>query len=306
MDGTDKPVVSVWHEGELLIQQRAGVRHQADDLTGMYKRDVPAGMAGFLTQQQFAVLSAEDANHRVWANLIAGTPGMIDVRDVNTVALVPSNIETKLPVHDIAADAKVGLLAIDFARRIRVRVNGEALFEPDGSIDIRIAQLYGNCSQYIQKRVLDCQGVSAVNGHVNSSAILSESQQQFVSRADTFFLASRHPQHGADASHRGGKPGFVFATSPTQISFPDYSGNNMFNTLGNIAVNPAVGLLFVNFETGDTLQVSGRASVDWDPARAAQFPNAHRVIDIEVNAARETIAATSLRYRFIGYSPTLG
>ena len=80
----------------------------------------------------------------------------------------------------------------------------------------------------------------------------------------------------------------------------------MFNSLGNIAVSPGVGLLFLDFESGRTLQLSGRATVDWDPQRAAQFDIANRVIDVDIDEVRDTDHATGLRYRFIGYSPTLG
>ena len=201
----------------------------------------------------------------------------------------------------------VGMIAIDFSRRIRVRLNGEARVEPDDSVVIAIEQLYGNCSQYIQKRVIDDVLTVRPNAKVTASTELSESQRQMIERSDTFFLASRHPELGADASHRGGRPGFVRVVSPSRLSFPDYSGNNMFNTLGNIAVNPAVGLLFVDFESGRTLQVSGRATVDWDRVRSSQLDDkAQRVTDVEIDEVREVEHATSLRYRFIGYSPTLG
>lgn len=301
-----KPMTGTWHEGELEVQRRAGVRDQADQLTGMYQREIPAGMAGFLAHQQFAVLSTIDTNQRVWASLIAGLPGMIEVRGLNSLALVPTKIETKLPLDDIQADAKVGLIAIDFARRIRVRVNGNARLDPDGSVVISIDQLYGNCSQYIQKRAIEGASPIAADRNLSVTNMLSESQRAMIERADTFFIASRHPELGADASHRGGNPGFVQVVSPTRISFPDYSGNNMFNNLGNLTVNPAVGLL-VDFESGRALQISGRATVDWDPARSSRLDEkAQRVIDVDIEEVRDLEHSTSLRYRFIGYSPTLG
>jgi len=273
----------------------------------MYKRQIPAAMAGFLSHQQFAVLSSADKDGRVWASLVAGAPGMIAVRGSNTIALVRANVGTELPLSDVLANPQVGLIAIDFSRRIRVRVNGHASVDPDGSLTIAVDQLYGNCSQYIQKRIVEGASDQSANFSVMPGEMLSDSQRELIERADTFFIASRHPELGADASHRGGKPGFVQVTSPTTLSFPDYSGNNMFNTLGNLAVNPAVGLLFVDFASGRTLQVSGRAAVDWDRGRTTQVDDkAQRVIDVEIHAVREVEHAMSLRYRFIGYSPTLG
>jgi len=304
MSSGSKTAASVWHEGELQVQERAGVRREAEFLSGMYKSEVPGAMAAFLSQQQFAVLSTRDGDGGAWASLVAGSPGMIQVTAPDSIALIAADIQTELPLSHITADPKVGLIAIDFSRRIRVRVNGEARNLPEGNVQVKIAQLYGNCSQYIQKRCVD--GTAPVTApQLTAGGQLSEAQQDFIRRADTFFLASRHPELGADASHRGGKPGFVTA-SATRISFPDYPGNNMFNTLGNITVNPAVGLLFVDFESGRTLQVSGRATVDWDRERASHLDLAQRIVDVDVEAVRDTEHATGLHYRFIGYSPTLG
>jgi hypothetical protein len=60
---------------------------------------------------------------------------------------------------------------------------------------------------------------------------------------------------------------------------PDYNGNSIFNTLGNIQVNPNAGLLFIDFESGRTLQISGVAPIDWDPTRTGSFLGAERVFD---------------------------
>ncbi len=295
---------SVWHEGEKLVQARAGVRAQAEELTGMYRHAVEPGMVGFLAQQPFAVLSTTDASGRVWASAVIGARGMIEVPDPTTIVLARSKIETQLPLSDIAAHTQIGMIAIDLTRRIRVRINGNANVDANGSVRIAIRQLYGNCSQYIQRRTVTEEAAPEPQHEETSETdSLSDSQAQMISRADTFYLASAHPAHGADASHRGGAPGFVRVVSETRLSFPDYAGNNMFNTLGNIAVNPAVGLLFVDFESGTTLQITGRASVDWDESRAAEFVGAKRVIDVEVQGVRETKSATSLRYRFESYSP---
>ena len=105
-------------------------------------------------------------------------------------------------------------------------------------------------------------------------AVLSPAQQERIAAADTFFIASAHPTRGADASHRGGGPGFVHVLGPDRLRFPDYPGNNMFNTLGNLRVDPRAGLVFPDFAGGGTLQLTGRATVRWDegaPAAAVDF-----------------------------------
>jgi len=296
----------VWHEGELEVQQLAGVRREADDLAGMYRRAVEPGMVGFLAQQRFAVATTVDQQARTWTSLIAGEPGMLAIPDPTVVKVNAARIESALPLDNLAKNSKLGMLVIDFARRIRVRINGEAEAQPDGSVLLSIRQLYGNCAQYIQRRTVIATATpqpekqAAITGDE-----LTQDQADLIRKSDTFFLGSVHAESGADASHRGGLPGFVQVHDSKNISFPDYSGNNMFNTLGNVAINPSVGLLFFDFESGRALALTGKATVDWADARARELPAAKRVIDVEVEEVRDTPAATSLRYRFEAFSPFL-
>jgi len=92
-----------------------------------------------------------------------------------------------------------------------------------------------------------------------------------VQSADTFFLGTTHPEYGNDASHRGGPAGFVPADTRT-VRWSDFPGNNMFNSLGNLAVDPATALLFIDFATGRAIQLSGTAAVQWlEDERSVQF-----------------------------------
>lgn len=89
-----------------------------------------------------------------------------------------------------------------------------------------------------------------------------------------------------DASHWGGNPGFV-QVSGDRLRWPDYRGNAMFNTLGNLESYPRAGLLFPDFETGATLQLTGRASIDWDSAHAAASPGAERIVEFIIDEVVE-------------------
>jgi predicted pyridoxine 5'-phosphate oxidase superfamily flavin-nucleotide-binding protein len=112
-----------------------------------------------------------------------------------------------------------------------------------------------------------------------------------------------HAEAGLDCSHRGGNPGFVRATGPDTITFPDYAGNNMFQTLGNLELDSRAGLLFIDFETGSTLQLTGRATVHWDKERLTSWPGAQRVIEFQLERIQETAQALPLRWRLLDYSP---
>jgi hypothetical protein len=126
-----------------------------------------------------------------------------------------------------------------------------------------------------------------------------------LERADTLFIATVHPEAGNDVSHRGGRPGFVCVEDEKSLLFPDYRGNNMFNTLGNIELNPQTGLLFPDFESGSALQLSGNARVLWDDPRMKQFEGAQRLVEFDLERVIELPEATLLRFKFQSYSPFL-
>lgn len=111
---------------------------------------------------------------------------------------------------------------------------------------------------------------------------LTEGDVAFVEGARMFFLATADADGAPDCSFKGGVPGFIRAVDPTMLAFPDYDGNGMFRSMGNIAVNPKVGLLFLDFETGWRMRVNGTATLHDDPAELARFEGAQLVVRVAV------------------------
>ena len=112
--------------------------------------------------------------------------------------------------------------------------------------------------------------------------------------ADTFFIASTGGEYGVDVSHRGGPPGFVGVEGAT-LTVPDYQGNRYFNTLGNLMLDPRAALLVVGFDSGDVLELRGRAEIVWDPQPSA----AGGVMAARSESARATIStlpSSSVRF----------
>lgn len=252
----------MYHQGEIEAQQRAGVRDLAERVAGIIGEDIPPKAAAFLAARSFVVVATRGADGAVRAALLTGDRGFASVLGDQTLELRPAAGHVGTVLADVEATGLIGLLAIDFSTRRRMRANGRATVR-DGVIVIDTTEVYSNCPQYINQRS-DALPVLVATG--SEGLVLTKTQRELVDRADTFFIASAHPEQGADASHRGGAPGFVHA-EPTRITWPDYSGNNMFNTLGNLLVEPRCGLLFVDFETGVSLRVEGSASVAWEGER---------------------------------------
>jgi len=252
-----------FHEGELSVQRRAGVDAEAARLSGMVApASISRGVSAFLAERRFAVLSARDVHGRLWAAPLAGSPGFLDGSGSRLV--VHAKPATGDALAALPDGQLVGLLAIEFAIRRRFRVNG-TLTKVADDLEIAVDQAFGNCPQYTHPRQLP--PTSAEASTVPQIAdMLDEADKVMIAQADTFFLATIHPDRGADASHRGGPAGFV-RVEGGQLWWPDYPGNNMFNSFGNLAVDPTAALLFVDFASGRTLQVSGTATIEWDGAK---------------------------------------
>jgi uncharacterized protein len=259
-----RPSRGTYHSGELEIQRRMGVHEDAARLERIVSRTLSPHVASFLVEQQSAVAASVDAEGAVWASLLSGPRGFLSVVDDELVLIEPQPAPREPLRSNLLARPELGVLAMDFGARRRFRLNGRALLDGE-RVFLSIHQAYGNCPRYIRAREVRPAVGKAVLGE--PAPELTAVQQDWIGGADCFFVASFHPEAGADASHRGGPSGFVEVRDRRTLRFSDYPGNNMFNTLGNIAAQPRVGLLFLDFETGGMLQLTGRAVLEWPPAR---------------------------------------
>ena len=294
-----------FHAGELAVQERAGTRAGAAKIGHGIRAGIGDPMSEFLAAQPMAVASSLAPDGRVWASLLSGPPGFLRSTEERFLDVAARPARGDPLESAFLPDAAVGLMSIDFWSRRRVRVNGTVETAEGGAFRLRVAQAYGNCPRYIQQRRLcpgDPRPPSGGAGVCHSAGLFS-AQQSWIAAADTFFIATFHPRCGADASHRGGNPGFVRVTGPTELLIPDYAGNTMFNTLGNVALHPNAGLLFVDFERGSTLQLTGLAEILWDDRRAAAFVGAERLLSFAIDQVVEIEAATTLRWSLEERSP---
>jgi len=296
-----------YHPGERAVQERAGVSAVAARIGNSVHAALPPVARAFLEQQQLAVLAAADARGRPWASALTGAPGFLRVVDERTVRVAaPHQPASEAPV---TSGDPAGLVVPDFATRRRLRVNGRMERASDRAILIRAEQVYANCPKYIQRRTLNpTRLVPAASPRVGArAATLTEAQREWIRRADTFFIATLNPGEGADASHRGGMPGFV-SVAGDRLTWADYAGNNMFNTLGNITVHPYAGLLFPDFVTGATLHLTGLAALHWKTAGAESPPDAGaaatgRLVELVVEEVVEMRDAWPVSGGAVEYSP---
>lgn len=253
-----------FHEGEIAVQERAGLRAEANRLVGMLAPAVlNAGIQRFLAAQTFVAFSARDADGRLWVTGLTGPAGFVEVAGLTSLK-VAGGPEADGPLGELAAGQPFGMLSIDLLRRRRLRINGDIAAIDGAGLTLEIDQAYGNCPQYIQQRALAPRASASTDaGTVRHDTVLDDADVALIRRSDTLFLGTTHPERGNDASHRGGPAGFVRVEDGTHLWWPDYPGNNMFNSFGNLQVDPTAALVFIDFVTGETVHLSGTAELQW-------------------------------------------
>ncbi|MEV6276057.1 pyridoxamine 5'-phosphate oxidase family protein [Nocardia sp. NPDC051832] len=250
-----------FHSGELAVQERMGQAHIAQRVGRMIQAEIPAVAADFLAEQPMVVLGAADAAGRLWASQPVGPPGFVQVVDAETVTVAAGFAPGDPLRAALNEPARIGMIALQPRRRRRMRLNGRA--EPvAGGLRIAADQVYSNCPKYISRRQIE--SYRPQDSPPRRGTELDAAQQAAIAAADTFFVASADADGNADASHRGGNPGFLQVLSPTRLRWPDYQGNSMFMTLGNLAVNPRCGVLIPDWATGGALQLTGTAELNWE------------------------------------------
>jgi predicted pyridoxine 5'-phosphate oxidase superfamily flavin-nucleotide-binding protein len=134
---------------------------------------------------------------------------------------------------------------------------------------------------------------------VHVTPTLGASERSFIERSDSFFLATADDRGRPACSYKGGDPGFVHVLDDRTIAFPVYDGNGMYLSAGNLAVNPEVGLLFVDLERGHRLRLSGRAALVRDPELVGLWPEAQMAVRVEVREAFPNCPRYVHRYRLV-------
>jgi predicted pyridoxine 5'-phosphate oxidase superfamily flavin-nucleotide-binding protein len=278
-----------WHAGEQTLQAEAGVAPRLAEAGPRLLRDqMPEQHRLFFAELPLLFTGILDGEGQPWASLLSGPPGF---------AASPAPRELHIAARPLAGDpaaaswqeegAPVGLLGLQAETGRRNRLNGWIESPTRDGFTVRVGQSFGNCPRYIHPR----QAVhepSPGDAQVFASDTLDDAAARIVAQADTFFIASAHPDaaraedaaQGVDLSHRGGPAGFVRLQADGSLIAPDYAGNFFFNTLGNLRLQPRCGLLFLDFERGERLHLACRAQLL--PPDARQWPQAQRLLRFEI------------------------
>lgn len=296
-----------YHEGELAVQRRANETEIAQINGTAIDETIMAGALRFISQQPMAIVGSMDSRGQVWASTLTGTPGFIRAVDVSTLVVdlsKPTTAEDDPLWTNLVVNPNVGMLIIELGSRRRLRINGLARIISNQVI-IDVERAYPNCPRYIQRRGWKIADDGTVKDTIPRSfgKELNQTQQTVIANADTLFVASAHTKHGVDASHRGGHPGFIKIINNRLLRIPDFSGNSMFNTLGNFDCYPHAGLVLIDFENGRSLQLTGHPKILWDlDDPQGETGGSQRFWEFEITAWQESTVAHPIVWEYLDAS----
>ncbi|RZL37100.1 MAG: flavin-nucleotide-binding protein [Rubrivivax sp.] len=295
-----------FHPGEVAVQARLGVAERMAEIGSRVVRDhMPEQHQQFYEQLPLMFAGSVDPAGRPWATVLVGKPGFVQAPDAWHLTFDAAPIPGDPAVAGLTVGAPLGLLGIELHTRRRNRVNGQLQAAGPDGLRLRVQQAVGNCPQYIQGREFAwVRGAADTRPRAVERVLqLDGGTAAFIAAADTLFVATHSAGVGADVSHRGGPAGFVRLEGDRQLLVPDYSGNRMFMTLGNLQLDGRAGLLFIDFERGDLLTLTGRAEIVWGGPELATLPGAERAWRFHLDEGWWLRDALPLRWKFRDWAP---
>ena len=299
----------IFHDGQLAVQRITGEEEIAKMRIPMIESSLHPRSIPFIEHQILAFCGSEDNNRDIWLSLIVGERGFINAPSIHELRFDLSKVKSNLDdifFKNIKDKPTVGLLFHEAVRRARYRAWGVASEDGDQlSFEIRMG--YPSCPKHIQREMIEIPEESkARSSSYESGTTLGDLEKDWILNAHTFYIATQTKKGDIEASHRGGDPGFIEIQNNGLIRVPDYLGNSMFSTLGNIYENPKAALLFVDYEKGETLQLTGKAELQFDQNSKSDFYRSGetgRFWTFETKKWVRTISHHKLLTKFVDFSP---
>jgi len=300
-----------FHEGEVALQCEVGVAERLARVgSQVIRSSMPEQHREFVALLPFIVVGSVDERGQPSASLLGAPPGFLssphpERLQIEALPMLGSALDRNLRIG-----APLGLLGIQPHMRRRNRLNGWVSDRSERGFSVTVQQSFGNCPKYIHPRRAVYVGPPSTSETCIVRA-LDERMRTLVASADTFYLASAHPQalqpgtrsQGVDVSHRGGPKGFIHFVDEGTFIVPDFRGNNFFNTLGNLHLHAVAGLLFVDPANGDLLELEATTEVGMGSHPSAGPDTTGRILRFEVHLARYFRGASPVRFEPIASDP---
>ncbi|KAK7409006.1 hypothetical protein QQX98_008825 [Neonectria punicea] len=316
-------LISDFHEGERAMHQLLKVpRHENPTAPGL-----PMRYAMRVMQSSLVALGTLDDAGRPWTTVWGGDRGFarpvaegvlalnsaVDTRHdpVFKALWVGADVEDGTVVQTGAGDGKaMAGLSVDLETRDRVKLIGKMIAgsATGGGKEVQMAMAVtgslGNCPKYLNKKDVVLNEMKPEL--VSESLPLPREALDLIGKADMFFLSSTNGEE-MDTNYRGGSPGFVRVVrneeDGLELVYPEFSGNRLYQTLGNFKVNPLVGMMIPDFDTADVLYLTGSASILVGEEASSLLARTQLAVKISVTAASYVKCGLPFRGSVLEYSP---
>ncbi|TQN69128.1 hypothetical protein CSHISOI_06335 [Colletotrichum shisoi] len=301
-----------FHAGELALHNLLKVPRQSNPTAA----GLPPSYGARIAASPLLAFGTLDRHNRPWTTLWGGEAGGVARPIAEDVLSVRSRVDVVddpvlSALWDVDEEPGEGVkdgevvqpglrgdggrlvagLGIDLRTRDRVKFAGRlvagAVNGGEVQVAVKVEESLGNCPKYLNKKDVEARA-SIEKGRVERGLPLDEGALGLVERADMVFLTSGH-EESMDTNHRGGPRGFVRVArndvGGVEIVYPEFSGNRLYQTLGNLKVNPLIGIAIPDFETSDVLYLTGSASILFGRDAAAHLPHTKLAVKITVAAA---------------------
>ncbi|GAM84345.1 hypothetical protein ANO11243_023390 [Dothideomycetidae sp. 11243] len=300
-----------WHEGEKKIREKLHIP-EFDPITMPMLSPQAANM---LMRAPLLAIGTVDDKGMPWTTVWGGDKGFSRAMGNNIMGVRTPVAVTLDPVVEIlvgtSADGEivreqgkgrlVSGLSIDLETRKRVKLAGRMMAGALDSADddreipqgvlqlvVKIDESLGNCPKYLNKKTI--VPAPTKPSLMSDSLPLTDECVELIQKSDLFFMSTSHSEYDMDTNHRGGLPGFVRVVPSeggrTQFVYPEYSGNRMYQSLGNMMVNPRAGFCFPDFETGDCLYVTGTTEILIGQDAARVIAKSNLAVQVTITATR--------------------
>ncbi|KAF2242216.1 hypothetical protein BU26DRAFT_524404 [Trematosphaeria pertusa] len=270
-----------------------------------------------LQRSPLLALGTLDSQNRPWTTLwgghagfsqplgggLIGTRTIVDGAHDPVVQALVGNVEKGEMVQQ---EKILSGLSIDLMKRTRVKLSGRMVAGAVGKMDVefedegerpdeapekqdqiqlvmKIEQSLGNCPKYLNQ--YEVQPAFVTSELVSQGPTLTPDAKALISKSDMFFLSSS-TEDDMDTNHRGGPAGFVRVLSDTEIVYPEYSGNRLYQSLGNLQLNPKIGITFPDYETGAVLYTTGAAEILIAGDAAKLLPGSNLALKMKLDEVR--------------------
>ena len=319
-----------WHEGEIAMAKAMRV----PDMDNPTFPSLSPQLANHARVAPLIAIGTLDKQGRPWTTLWGGEKGISQPIAQGVLGIRSQVVRQHDPVVEelvgkdgdgtVVREEGVGRmvsgLTIDLETRKRTKLYGRMIagalsMREDEATEsqqhvaevqlvLKIEQSLGNCPKYLNKKHVE--PAESNPELVSDDPQLPQHALDLLARADLFFLSSANHDQDMDTNHRGGPAGFVrvISNDPTGavLCYPEYSGNRLYQTLGNLKVNPVVGICVPDFETGDMLYLTGTTEILIGTDAAKVLPRSNLAVKVNITAAR--YVATALPFRGVSGEPS--